>query len=121
MRIALLAFGNIDSRAGEPDDVADIVAQGFDMHIEPVDAETVFNSDFGSPRLTARERFLFQGDHGGADFRRENFVVGAPENILDGAAQQGIGDRRVAQITVLGEDGDVRAAQCGLVARKTRS
>jgi hypothetical protein len=119
MRFALLALSDVDRRAGQANDIAGFIAQRFDMQIIPAHARAVFEGEFRTLRLAARQRFAFQRDHGRAAVGRQDLVIGAAKNGVDRMPKHGIADRGVTQVAILGVDGDLGAAQRRFIARKS--
>ena len=118
MRLALFAFGHVDGGAGQPDDVAALIAQRLDMQIVPADVSGLFDRHFGPLRRAARQRLAFKRDNRRDRIRRQNVLIGAAENIVDRMPEHGMADRGVAQIAVLRVDDDLGAMQRGFVAGK---
>src|SRR5262245_53154882 len=90
------------------------------MQIMPPYAWRIVERNFRAPGLPVRKHLAFCGNDGSAAVSSQNFRVFAAENILDGAPQHWIADRRITKIAILRENRDLRTAQRGFIARKAR-
>ena len=88
MRLALLALGDIDGRAGQPDDGALGIAQGLDVEIVPTHAARCISMRYSASRgwplaSTSRLAAMMAGRLSGGD----DVIVGMAEHVVGRQAE----------------------------------
>ena len=113
MRLALFSLGDIDGRAGQPDDGPLGIAQGLDVEVVPPHVPGYFDPVFGIARLAACKHIALGGDDGRPIERGDDVVVGMAEHIFGRQAEERLRHEGVAELAILRKHVDFRAMQSG--------